>query len=209
MYTYKKILSAVFILLLYTLTNPLQAANVLNAGDEEESKTESQPSSTAAQKQITVCDYTLLNNKNVNHTLDDIEDVEDDLAESIWGIDKKLVTNNSQSPLLLLGAVLQYQENQEQHQYLISSTGLLSETTQLSAVKRAHKKGFHLVQATSGHVSLQLLSWLQVSQHYTVTALYTNRPVCRDCYLIANSLWKKQLQTNEKGCLSCSLSCTG
>ena len=202
-----KKLSLSIAVFLSTFFSPhLFSANLLVDYDEQKEGSYSTQSNNQVEQPKQVCDYTILNNKNVNHTLEDIEDLEEDLRDDVSAVNQRLVTSNNQSTPLLLGAVLQHKQTKKHYQYLIADTGLLSNSTQPNAVKRAHRKGFHLIKATRGHVSLQLLEWLQISKHYIVIALKTNRPVCRNCYLIANSLWEKELKTNEKGCIEAQFS---
>ena len=113
---------------------------------------------------------------------------------------------------LILAAVLQSKQDQEYYKYLFSSKGLLEGK---EVVDRAYKNKFryHLIKTTASHVVVALLEWLgwseeqtlhnnQVSHTYNVTALHPSRPVCNSCALLARYMFKIDLLTNEKGCLT-------
>ena len=109
---YKQTLTYTLLLLFLTATNPLQAAQLDKAvayKDEEERKIPE------TQQGLEVYDYTLHIRKQMDHELEDIEDLQDDLEEQAFGLAKKLENRKRE---LILVTVLQSKQNQRHYKYL-------------------------------------------------------------------------------------------
>ncbi len=148
--------------------------------------------------QNSIFDYTRHLGKQVDHRLDEdeIDDLQDDLEDDIDSVIKKLKDKNSFS---LLGVILKNMQENTYYKYLFSSSDF---TREKEAINRTHRKKFHLIRGKSPHDVLQLLGWLHITKRYSVKALHSSRPVCRNCHLLACNLFQIRLENNERGCLA-------
>ncbi|MEM7174244.1 MAG: hypothetical protein AAF380_03260, partial [Bacteroidota bacterium] len=181
--------------------------------EEKEGKMqETQQYNTPGAPKGLVYNHTLHVGKYVNNeveNLEDIRDIQEILDSDIFTL-KKTLENKKEE--IILAAALQSKQERKYYKYLFSNKGLLQGE---ASIVTAHKRrlGYQIIKTTSPHIIVGLLEWLSWSQQqsvgnneffktYTPTALSTNWPICKACHLIALHMFKIDLLSNEKGCLS-------
>ncbi|MEM7174280.1 MAG: ankyrin repeat domain-containing protein, partial [Bacteroidota bacterium] len=186
--------------------------------EEQEGKmSETQQYNTPEAPKGLVYNHSLHIGKYVNNEVEDMEE-EDYTFKDILNDDILLLKNRLKNSAeeLILASILQGAREGKCYKYLFSNKGLI-EGKKIVSIAYNRKLGYQLIKTTSYHVIVSLLEWLQWSQQQSVVnneffktyapkALSTNWPICKGCHLIALYMFKINLPTNEKGCLSQPLS---
>ena len=179
-------------------------------------------------KDRAVENYTLKHaKKNINNNVDDFEELEEDLKDSLQSIHQragstqvlmcvilsnvtclpkpKVLKKNQQQEgikeegnVYLTNHYKQHTQGMYKKYTLASTTGLLDE----QAHKLTHKLGIHIVQTNPSHIIPALCQFIQINPEKHVIYLALNAPICSQCHYLLKEIigYTREVKYQKDGC---------